>query len=216
MTDFSPRYDRPPVSLISTGIGPDGVSLFIGDTDGARDLALLEAKGITTVVNCAVNLDLNYVQTPSKPASAEQCAAGSGPVRYYKIGLIDGPGNPASMLMAGYYILDGALRQIMPDKPSYPHKKRGNVLVNCRGGRSRSVALGAVYLHCQQPELHPTLDHALDHVRIKRELRPDEWFETPKPTLVEAARQAVEAIKSLERTASHQRSLEEPGCGAAP
>jgi len=143
-------------------------------------------------------------------------ASGSGSVRYYKIGLIDGPGNPASMLMAGYYILDGALRQIMPDKPSYPNKKRGNVLVNCRGGRSRSVALGAVYLHCQQPDLYPTLNDALTHVRIQRELRQDEWFETPKPMLVEAARQAVEAIKLLEETASHQRSLEKPGCRAAP
>lgn len=191
-------YDRPAVSLIAEEVGPDGVALFVGGVEGARDVALLEEKGITTAVNCAVNLDINYVAAPDLPASPGKSAAGTGPVRSYKIGLIDGIGNPATMLLAGFYILDGALKQTMPDKQSYPQKRRGNILVFCRAGRSRSVALVALYLHCRLPTLYPTLDAAIDHVRDKRELRPDEWFETPKPVLIEAARYAVDAIRSLD------------------
>ena len=198
MTQLAPVYDRPPISLIADGLGPDKVSLFIGGTDGARDLRLLEENGITTVINCAVNLDVNYVDNPAYPPSDGKFAAGSGAVRSYKIGLIDGAGNPKKMLLAGYYILDGALNQVMPDRPSYPHKSRGNVLVHCRGGRSRSVALAALFLHCHQPDRFRTLDLAIAHVRRMRDLREDEWFETPKPVLIEAARYAVEAIRLLD------------------
>lgn len=198
MMQFSPRYDRPAISLIATGLGEDGVSLYLGDSEGARDIALLKERGITTVINCAVNLDFNYVNDPVQKEEPGKVAAGHGVVRAYKIGLIDGEGNPARMMLAGYYILDGALKQVMPEKESYPHRERGNVLVHCRGGRSRSVALVALYLHKNLPERFPTLDDALAHVRVKRELRPDEWFETPKPMLVEAARQASDAIDLLE------------------
>lgn len=198
MAQVAPRYDRPAISLIATGLGEDGISLYIGGSDGARDVALLEAHGITTVINCAVNLDINYVTEPTEPAEPGKCAVGHGAVRSYKIGLIDGDGNPGRMMLAGYYILDGALKQVMPERASYPHRKRGNVLVHCRGGRSRSVALTALYLFRNQPEHFATLDDALTHVRIARELREDEWFETPKPMLVEAARRAAEAIDLLE------------------
>ena len=194
---MAPVYQRPPISLISKGHGPDGVSLYVGATEGARDIELLEATGISTVVNCAVNLDINYVRHPAFAESPGKCAAGSGAIRSYKIGLIDGAGNPKPMLMAGYYILDGAMKQMMPERSSYPHKTRGHVLVHCRGGRSRSVALVALYLHCQQPEIYPELEDAIRHVRWKRELREDEWHETPKPALIEAARYAAAAIASL-------------------
>lgn len=204
MAHAAPRYDRPAISLIATGLGDEGISLYIGGVDGARDMALLKAHGITTVINCAVNLDINYVLEPSKPAAPGLCAAGHGVIRSYKIGLIDGDGNPARMMLAGYYILDGALAQVMPERESYPHRERGNVLVHCRGGRSRSVALTALYLFRKQPERFATLDHALAHVRARRELREDEWFETPKPALIEAARQASEAIDLLELDGNRQ------------
>lgn len=198
MAQVAPRYDRPAISLIATGLGEDGISLYIGGSDGARDVALLEAHGITTVVNCAVNLDINYVTDPVEVASPGKCAVGHGAVRSYKIGLIDGDGNPGRMMLAGYYILDGALKQVLPERASYPNRRRGNVLVHCRGGRSRSVALTALYLYRNQPETFASLDDALAHVRVARALREDEWFETPKPMLVEAARRASEAIDLLE------------------
>ena len=68
------------------------------------------------------------------------------------------------------------------------------MLVNCRGGRSRSVALVG-FLHVEMPERYPTLESALAHVRTQRDLQPDEWFETPKPTSSGGA-----SSRSLDRT----------------
>ncbi len=194
----APVYERPAVSLIAEGLPPYGAKLYIGDTEGARDLALLKENGITTVVNCAVNLDINYVTEPSIPAAGMQCAAGTGAIRSYKLGLVDGAGNPESMMLAGYYLLYGAAHQELPEKPSYPRRERGNILVHCRGGRSRSVALVALYLHIQLPKQFPTIDAALAHIRHHRELQPDEWFETPKPMLLDAVKRAAGWIRKIE------------------
>src|SRR5690554_1467638 len=204
MAQVAPHYDRPDISLIATEVGADKVSLFIGGSDGARDLGLLAQHQITTVVNCAINLDFNYVTDPVLDAQGDKVATGHGAIRSYKIGLIDGEGNPSRMMLAGYYILDGALKQRLPERKTYPNRERGNVLVHCRSGRSRSVALAALYLVKNQPLLFPTFSVALAHVRSRRELREDEWFETPKPTLIAAALQASHAIDLLE---SGQRSL---------
>ena len=73
-------------------------------------------------------------------------------MRYYKLGLIDGPGNPETMMLAGFYLLRGAFEQQLPEKATYPRRARGNVLVNCRGGRSRSVALVALFLAVEMPD----------------------------------------------------------------
>jgi hypothetical protein len=154
--------------------------------------------GITTVVNCAVNLDINYVANPLVPAEPGKCAVGNAPIRCYKIGLIDGPGNPGNMILAGFYILDGAMKQVMPERISYPNQQRGHVLVHCRGGRSRSIALAALFLHKSQPQQYPTLDDAIAHVRAKRGVPADEWYKAPKAVLIEAARRASVAIDQLE------------------
>lgn len=193
----APRYDRPPISLIESDIHPYGISLYVGGMEGASDLELLKASGITTVVNCAVNLDFNYVSEPLSPAE-QPIDYGYGDIRYYKLGLIDGPGNPETMFVAGYYLLRGALDQILPERHTYPHRERGNVLVNCRGGRSRSVALTALFLHLQLPDRFPRLEDALDRVRERRELRRDEWFETPKPMLVDSIRRAARWVRLIE------------------
>ena len=86
----APRYDRPPISLIESDIHPYGISLYVGGMEGASDLDLLKASGISTVVNCAVNLDFNYVSAPLSPAE-QPIDYGYGDIRYYKLGLIDGP-----------------------------------------------------------------------------------------------------------------------------
>lgn len=196
MEPTSPRYERPPLSLIETGLPGYGADLYVGGMEAAGDLDLLAARNITTVVNCAVNLDLNYAEP--LPEYGADVIFGRGAVRYYKIGLVDGHGNPATMMLAGFYILRGAMSQEMPDRPSYQHGKPGNVLVNCRAGRSRSVALAALFLRVEMPDRFPSLDAALQHVRIRRDLRPDEWFETPKPMLIEAAREAERWIASID------------------
>ncbi len=192
-----PVYARPAISLIAEGLGPHNASLYIGGSEGARDLGLLRRHGITTVVNCAVNLDINLV--PAAAQDGDLRATGYGDIRYYKLGLIDGEGSPDTMMLGAYYILDGALRQRMPKRETYPFPDGGNVLVNCRSGRSRSVSLVALFLHKQQPHLYPTLDDAVAVIRERRELRPDEWFETPKPMLYSAARRASGWIDMIER-----------------
>ncbi|XAZ26125.1 dual specificity protein phosphatase family protein (plasmid) [Sinorhizobium sp. B11] len=191
-----PVYARPAISLIAEGLGPFGATLFIGGGSGASNIGLLREHQITTVVNCAVNLDINYVTADEETADVR--ASGYGDIRYYKVGLIDGEGSPDTMMLGAYYVLDGALRQTMPKRETYPFPDGGNVLVNCRSGRSRSVSLVALFLHKQQPHFYPTLDDALAIIRERRELHPDEWFETPKPMLYDAARRASEWIDLIE------------------
>ncbi|MBB3447022.1 dual specificity protein phosphatase [Rhizobium sp. BK379] len=191
-----PVYERPAISLIAEGLGPFGATLFIGGGSGASNIGLLREHQITTVVNCAVNLDINYVTADEETLDIR--ASGYGDIRYYKVGLIDGEGSPDTMMLGAYYILDGALRQTMPKRETYPFPDGGNILVNCRSGRSRSVSLVALFLHKQQPHLYPSIDAALAVIRERRELRPDEWFETPKPALYDAALRASEWIGLIE------------------
>lgn len=198
MSKLAPVIDRPMISCIAEGLGPDGVSLFISGTEGARDINALHEHGITTVINCAVNLDINYADTLTHTESPGKCGAGNAAVRTYKVGLVDGGGNPIDMMLGAYFILESSLIQTLPERASYPNRKRGNVLVHCRGGRSRSVALVALFLHRQKPELFPTLDDSISHVRVARELHPDEWFETPKQTLIDAAEHAVKVLNLIE------------------
>ena len=190
----------PSLSLIARGLDPNGADLFIGGTRAARDVDLLRRHGIATVVNCAINVDVNYVAAPGKGDEGGDsnglCRSGMAPFRVFKLGLVDGD-NPGGMMLGGYYILYGALHQIMPDKESYPRHVEGNVLVHCREGRSRSVALAALYLHLQDPVRFPDLDGAIDVVREKRGLPPDEWSEVPKPEIIDAAAEAARAIRAL-------------------
>jgi hypothetical protein len=50
----------------------------------------------------------------------------------------------------------------------------------------------------QLPKRFPTIDAALVHIRHHRELQPDEWFETPKPMLLDAVKRAAGWIKKIE------------------
>lgn len=188
---------RPKLSLVAENVKPYGVDIYVGGMQGASDIDMLRARNITTVINCAVNLDLNYISQPLSPAE-QTVSYGFGDVRYYKLGLIDGPGNPETMMLAGYYLLKGALEQRLPDEPTYPRRESGNVLVNCRGGRSRSVTLVALFLSTVEPQRFGTLDAAIRHVREKRELLTDVLDETPKPILLEAARRARRWIAMIE------------------
>ncbi len=195
----SPRYERPALSLIERNVASYGVDIYVGGMEGAGDLDLLRENNVTTVVNCAVNLDFNYATERFGEGEAADVIYGVGAVRYYKLGLIDGHGNPETMMLSGFYLLRGALSQVLPQKATYKRREKGNVLVNCRGGRSRSVSLVALFLHVEMPEKFPTLDDALNHVRTRRELRRDEWHEAPKPMLVEAARKAARWIAMIDK-----------------
>ena len=47
-------------------------------------------------------------------------------------------------------------------------EEKGNILVHCRGGRSRSLTVIALYLHLRQPERFSTLKNSIEHVRSCR------------------------------------------------
>ncbi|SMX29221.1 Dual specificity phosphatase, catalytic domain [Pelagimonas phthalicica] len=193
----SPVFDRPAMSLIAKGIGPHSADLYIGGMEAARDIKMLRERGVGIVVNCAVNLDINLVEQEILPEGGGKASAGYGPLRYYKFGMIDGYGNPAAMMLSGYLLLRGAIHQNMPKRETYPFSDGGNILVNCRAGRSRSTALVSLFLHLECPDQFPRLEDAVAHVRTRRELRPEEWFEAPKPMLIEAAQKAVPWARAL-------------------
>lgn len=197
MMDDAPRPVLPalaPISLIVPDLPPYGIALYVGDRHGASNMGLLRDKGITTVVNCAVNMDINIVDPDAIHADTGGLGYGPGLVRYYKIGLIDGAGNADTMLLGGYFLIRGALGQVLPDKPSYPRREYGNVLINCRGGRSRSVILAALLLHHLQRDRFPSLDGAIAEVQTRRGLHAEELYKSPKPALIEAAHRVSEWI----------------------
>jgi hypothetical protein len=198
MHKSGPRYERPPLSPIEENVPPYGVSLFVGGMEAAGDLSALKARNITTVVNCAVNLDLNYPTAPFPDCADPTAIYGTGAVRYYKLGLVDGHGNPETMMLGSFFLLRGAFSQKLPEKATYPRREQGNVLINCRAGRSRSVVLTALFLRVEMKDRFPTLDAAIDHVRERREIRTDERFETPKPMLIAAARRALRWIEAID------------------
>ena len=189
--------ELPKLSLIYAKHPTYDVDIFIAGKEGASDLDLLRSNGITTVVNCAVNLDFNFVRTSQFVSDYRSSVHGPGEIRYHKVGLIDGDGNPDTQMLAAHYILRAALEQVLPEKPSYPRRERGGVLVNCRGGRSRSVAVVSLFLHLTLPEEFPTLEAAISFVRDKRGIPEDEWYKAPKPVLTEAARRAAGWARSI-------------------
>ena len=176
--------------------------LYVGGMEAAADINYLTEHGVGSVLNCSINADIDYVDVPYDAEARDDLNRyGYGPIRYYKLGLVDGPGNPPEMLLAGYYLLCGIIGQQMPDRPSYPNRDRGHVLVNCRAGRSRSIILVSLYLHLQHPGRFPNLADALTFVRAAREIRPDEFHEAPNSDLVEAAEWAVVAVDRFNRSA---------------
>ena len=184
------------MNLIFQGPAASDPVFFLGGMAAAADIGYLRKHGVGSVLNCAVNADIDYVETPYDPeAPAHLRAYGYSPIRYYKLGLVDGPGNPPEMMLAGYYLLCGIVGQSMPAKPSYPNQTRGNILVNCRAGRSRSIGLLSLYLHLQHSSQFPRLEDALAHVRAAREIRPDEFFDAPNKDMIAAIKAAAAVVR---------------------
>jgi myo-inositol-1(or 4)-monophosphatase len=65
------------------------------------------------------------------------------------------------------------------------------------------VALVALFMHLECPERFPTLDDAITLIRDKRQLHPDEWFETPKPSLIRLAEHAIIRERAIAAAEQH-------------
>ncbi len=150
---------RPLLWAVEHHVGPYDATVFLGNGPAASDGELLAAQGITCALNVAVNLPLAPLTLPDGML-----------LRRSHVGLIDGRGNTAPHLLAAMLALAGLLTQDSPGKPSYPAHRPGNILVHCRGGRSRAVAVLALFLHLALTERYPTLKNAFDHLRAVRGL----------------------------------------------
>lgn len=159
--------------------GPHNLGLFIGNKAAANDGILLQEANITSTMNIAVNLYLPPLDLPNGTA-----------IRRTHIGLIDGHGNHASHLAAAVLALHGILDQDSPGKPHYPPHKRGHILVNCRGGRSRSLSVLALYLYWAHPDQFFSLEAAMQHIRQLRGLS----NEFPLPGMIKLAHQAYNLL----------------------
>jgi len=173
---------KPPLSPVAHHVGPARVTLYVGDQMAAADPELLIDHGITAVLNCAYDLDINYVGAAgAKHAGTAAVPFGMAPFRVAKVGLIDGPGNPPSLLATACHALDGLLHQEAPESPHAEPIAAGNVLVHCRAGLSRSVTVAALYLHLKHPDRWPRYEDALDQVRLRRGFASTEYSLAPTP-----------------------------------
>ena len=100
--------------------------IAIGNRHEAADIEMLQANGITAVLNVAYDLD---IRLPSLDSSPYRFA-----IEYHKVGLIDGFGNEATTLAAAVYMLAQILDR---------HKK---VFVHCHAGISRATTVVSLYL----------------------------------------------------------------------
>lgn len=119
--------------------------IAIGNRHEAADIEMLQANGITAVLNVAYDLDLRYPHLDSSPYRFA--------IEYHKVGLIDGPGNKATTLTAAVYMLAQLLEW---------HKK---VFVHCHAGISRSTTVVSTYLANTQST---NFDEALAIVQMRR------------------------------------------------
>ncbi|RAP40763.1 protein phosphatase [Rhodovulum viride] len=161
---------------VASASAQPGKRVFLGNLAGAEDAAALTAAGVTETLN----LGLNLCPGPLALGDGTQ-------VRRYQIGLIDGPGNDPHLLAAAVVTVRGLMGAYGPGKPHYPPHRPGHLLVHCRGGRSRSVTVLAVWLTLCHPQAFPDLDAALAHLRRLRGLDTAH----PLPPMLDLAREVI-------------------------
>ncbi|OKL45789.1 dual specificity protein phosphatase family protein [Pseudovibrio exalbescens] len=187
------QEDQTPVAIPVYHLkGYPTLTLFIGNKIAANDPELLQREGITSTMNFAVNVEMLPLTLANGVA-----------VRRTHIGLIDGNGNTAHHLLSGVLALAGIIGQASPGKDHYPPHKQGNVLIHCRGGRSRSVTILALYLHLCQSGDFPTFETALEHVRACRGL--DQAY--PLRPMIDLAHTALDLLPAREMFCSPEMKV---------
>ncbi len=168
---------RPLLWQVTGEIGPGLDALWLGNLPAAEDSPALEAAGIGTTLNLAMNIFPGPLLRPDGTH-----------LRRYQIGLLDGTGNAPETLAAAVTLIDGLAAVYTEGKPHYPAHGKGGLLVHCRGGRSRSVTVLALWLHLRRPGAFPTFDEALAHLRALRGLE----HTYPLPPMLTLAREVLD------------------------
>jgi hypothetical protein len=161
---------------VTTDIKQGFNALWLGNLPAAEDGAALQDAGITATLNVAVNISPAPLALPDGTQ-----------IRRYQIGMLDGAGNAPQTLAAAVQLLDGLAATYTQGKPHYPSHHRGGLLVHCRGGRSRSVTVLALWLHLRFTTEYPTLEAALAHLRSLRGLSQT----YPLPPMIALAKDAA-------------------------
>ncbi|WP_226627367.1 dual specificity protein phosphatase family protein [Alloyangia pacifica] len=150
---------QPLLWRVTAEIGPGLDALWLGNLPAAEDGTTLQRAGIGASLNLAMNIFPGPLLRPDGTH-----------LRRYQIGLLDGAGNAPETLAAAVTLIDGLAAIYTEGKPHYPAHIKGGLLVHCRGGRSRSVTVLALWLHLRRPGAFPTFDEALAHLRALRGL----------------------------------------------
>ncbi|KGB80608.1 protein phosphatase [Rhodovulum sp. NI22] len=150
---------RPLLIPVLSEAGPGTDTLYLGNLIAAEDAMTLGEAGVTASLNLAMNVFPCPLTLPD-----------GSTLRRYQIGMLDGAGNMSPVLAAAVNLIDALTEAYTEGKPHYPPHRKGNLLVHCRGGRSRSVTVLALWLHLRRPERFPHLETALDYLRGLRGL----------------------------------------------
>lgn len=167
---------RPLLYPVIENFGPHGKTLYLGNLAAAEDPACLLQAGITETLNVSINM------FPGPLMLADGVH-----VRRYQTGMIDGAGNSPHLMAAAVHTVEGLMRGYVPAKPHYPAHSKGNVLVHCRGGRSRSVTVIALWLSAFVGERFDGFEAALRYLRALRGLE-DNYPLPPMLALAEEVR----------------------------
>lgn len=146
------------------GFKADAVKIYVGDGFSAVNVPQLNAYELWGVLNVAYDLDDQpqgdayshpLLEDPHRPAPSEL-----GQVQelsryqqqFAKVGLIDGYGNiPNEMSVLAAVYMAEQLFTFDPDAPDVcpplvNRYQRGNLLIHCWSGKSRSVTVAALYI----------------------------------------------------------------------
>lgn len=128
--------------------------IFIGSYEDAQDLNFLKKRNVVGIVNCAAELPAYY----------------NTALHYLKVNLYDVPHQDILGSLEKVY---GFIEQNL---------KKGNILVHCAMGKSRSVAIVIGYLMLKFPSL--SYDYLLKYIKSRRSVaNPNEGFKRQLLTL---------------------------------
>jgi hypothetical protein len=139
-----------PVFIVPNTVLPNGKNQVIYVGEGYNlNRTHLENGSIAGVLNVAYDLnDPKSLQGNSIIKNGIKCF----PTQLDKVGLIDGPGNEITTLVAALYTADQLLefpslkeQQTIPKMVNF--YQQGNLLIHCYDGGSRSVTVTALYIY---------------------------------------------------------------------